>query len=104
MIQTWLRYVLGGLVGLITIVVLLFCYVCWLSPTARLGKHYQQQSYLVRPGMSTEQALHIMGQPQKQRLLGEEVIYTYMAHPFASDDIHLIINRDGVVKTIGHGG
>ncbi len=101
--NTWLRYVLGGLAGLTTIGVLLFCYVCWLSPTSRLGKHHQQQSYLVRPGMGAQQAFQLMGQPQNEQLRGREAIYTYTAHPFASDDVYLAISRDGVVKSISHG-
>lgn len=103
MIHSWLRYVLSGLVGLVTLVVLVFGYVCWVSPASRLGKHHQQQSYLVRPGMSARQALQVMGLPQKQELRGGVVLYTYAAHPFASDDIYLAISRDGVVKTISHG-
>ena len=103
MIHTWLRYVVAGLVGLTALTALVFSYVCWLSPTSRLGKHHQQQSYLVHPGMTAQQAFQVMGQPQKQMLREGEVIYTYDAHPFASDNIYLAINSKGIVKNINHG-
>ena len=103
MIHAWLRYVLIWFAGLTVLALLLFGYVCWVSPASRLGKHHQQQSYRVRPGMPVQQAMHLMGPPQKQEVLGEEVLYTYSAHPFAADNVYLAINRDGLVKTISHG-
>ena len=103
MIHSWLRYLLLGLVGLGALLGLLFSYVCWLSPAARLGKYHLQQSYRVRPGMRAEQALELMGPPQAQRWRGRETLYTYAAHPFASSDIGLVISPAGVVTSISHG-
>jgi hypothetical protein len=103
MIHSWLRYLLGGLLGLSTFLGLLFAYECWLSPAARLGTHHLQQSYRVRPGMRAHQAFQLMGLPQRQWQRGREVVYIYPAHPFASADILLVIGPGGVVTSISHG-
>ena len=104
MISTWLRNTLLGSLGIIVIVSLLFSYVCWLSPASRVGKHNQQYSYLVRPGMTLSQALHILGPPQGKRTrTGGGVIFIYPAHPFAADDVYLSVGPDNIVNNINHG-
>ena len=104
MIANGLSNILRGGLAITSVALLFFIYVCWLGPSARTGRHNQQQSYLVRPGMTLSQALEILGQPQEKKLQeGGGAIYTYPAHPFAADDIYLAIGSNGIVKNINHG-
>ena len=64
---TLLRKTLIKLGLLIGICLLLFSYVCWLSPTARLGKRNEKLSYLVQPGMTVSQAVQVLGQPMEKK-------------------------------------
>jgi hypothetical protein len=102
MIHTWLRNVLIGFVGLLVLFTLSFAYTS-LSPRSRLGKYHEQQSYLVQPGMSAQQAMQLMGPPQKQEIRRGGVLYTYNARAFAEDNIYLAIDSTGVVEGINHG-
>ena len=105
MIHSWLRNALIGLGAIMVVIGLLVCYLLWISPVARLGKHNQQQAHLVQPGMSARQARQLMGSPQERRLLAAtgDTLYSYQAASFSSDGlITITMSHAGVVKSIGY--
>lgn len=82
----------------------LFYYSVELSPSARIGKQNEWNSYKVKPGMSASQAFHIMGSGKEKRMaLNGDTIYSYVASPISSNSVILIINKDEKVTLIGHG-
>lgn len=99
---TWLRRSFLTSLVLVVVAFLLFSYVLWLSPAARTGRHNQQRSYLVRPGMALPQALQILGQPQKSIQDESDIVFVYPAHPFGAGDIYLRVGADKTVKSISH--
>ena len=106
LLPVWMRRLLMALsIGLVAGLVC-FAWVAWLSPTARIGQRNQRNSYRVRTGMSQRQALAIMGPAQEVKIHPSDkqhMLYTYAAHPFASDAIYLDVGPDSLVTGINHG-
>jgi len=99
---TWLRRLFLTSLAVIVMALLLFSYLCWLSPAARTGRRNVEHSYLVRPGMALSQALQILGQPQRSIQDENDVVFVYPAHPFGAGDIYLRVGADKTVKSISH--
>jgi len=100
----FLRKTLAGIGLFIGVLLLIFSYVCWLSPTARLGKRNEQLSYLVQPGMTTSQAVQVLGQPIEKRIFTTgRTVYIYQTHSFASDDISFSVDSTNTILSVNHG-